>query len=33
MVARGVAIRMLGRLQPELKRFIRSRQAAWGARP
>jgi hypothetical protein len=33
MVARGVAIRMLGRLQPELKRFIRSRQASWGARP
>lgn len=33
MVARGVAIRMLGRLQPELERFIRSRQAAWGARP
>jgi hypothetical protein len=33
MVARGVAIRMLGRLQPELERFIRSRQAAWGTRP
>jgi hypothetical protein len=33
MVARGVAIRMLGRLQPELKNFIRSRQAAWGAQP
>jgi glycosyltransferase involved in cell wall biosynthesis len=31
MVARGVAIRMLGRLQPELKSFIRSRQASWGA--
>lgn len=29
MVARGVAIRLLGRLQPELKSFVRSRRAAW----
>jgi len=33
MVARGAAIRILGRLQPELKSFIRSRQAAWGTEP
>ena len=31
MVARGVAIRVLGRLQPELKNFIRSRREAWGS--
>jgi hypothetical protein len=29
MALRGLAIRLLGRLQPELQSFIRSRQAAW----